>query len=80
MDEIAVVHAGMSLAGQTPVGGVASPKTRHTIFSFVVHRVPEGWRCASVHNTDVVPNMETNIVDDAGRFGSVDYRRCGPTG
>ena len=72
--DIAVVHARMSLSDQTPVDGVAKPKTRHTIFSFVVHRVPDGWRCASAQNTDIVPGMETNIIDDEGRFRSVTYR------
>lgn len=78
-DEIAVVHARMRLSGQTPVGGFTAPKTQQNIFSFVVHRGPEGWRCASTYNTDVVPNVETNVVDDLGRFGSVNYRRRGPT-
>ena len=32
-DDIAVVHARMSLMGQTPVGEVASPRTRHTLLS-----------------------------------------------
>lgn len=73
-DDIAVVHARMRLTGQTPVGGVKKPGTRNNIFSFVVHRVDLEWRCASAQNTDVVPNMETNIIDDAGRFKSVDYR------
>ena len=57
-----------------PIGEVNTPQTRQNIFSFVVHRVPEGWRCASAHNTDVVPHMETNIIDDDGRFSSVNYR------
>jgi uncharacterized protein (TIGR02246 family) len=79
-DEVAVVHARMRLSGQTPVGGVSKPRPRQNIFSFVVRRVAEGWRCASAHNTDVVPRMETNIIDDQGRFSSVDYRHRGPTG
>lgn len=78
-DRIAVVHARMRLSGQTPVGGVAAPGTRTNIFSFVVHRTPQGWRCASAHNTDVVPGMETNIVDEEGRLGSADYRDGGST-
>lgn len=73
-DDIAVVHARMRLTGQTPVAGIARPGPRHTIFSFVVHRTPQGWRCAAAHNTDVIPRMETNIVDDHGRFTSVSYR------
>ena len=74
-DDIAVVHARMRLSGQTPVGGVTTPQTRQNIFSFVVHRMPEGWRCASAHNTDVVPGAETNVIGDDGRFRSVDYRK-----
>ena len=80
-DDIAVVHARMRLSGQTPVGGVSAPQTRQNIFSFVVHRGPEeGWRCASAHNTDVVPHMETNIIDDEGQFRSVNYRHRGSRG
>jgi uncharacterized protein (TIGR02246 family) len=73
-DEIAVVHARMTLSGQTPADGVASPGVRMTIFSFVVHRTPEGWSCASAQNTDVVPGVETNVVDDEGRLRPVDFR------
>ena len=73
-DDVAVVHARMTLEGQTPVDGVASPGTRTNVFSFVVHRTPEGWSCASAHNTNVVPGRETNVVDDEGRLRSVDYR------
>lgn len=76
-DDVAVVHARMTLSGQTAAGDVARPGTRTNIFSFVVHRTPDGWRCASAHNTDVVPGMETNVVDDEGRLRSVDYREGG---
>jgi uncharacterized protein (TIGR02246 family) len=74
-DDVAVVHARMRLEGQTPVGAVASPQPRTNIFSFVVHRTPDGWRCASAHNTDVVPGAETNVIDEDGRFRPADYRR-----
>jgi len=30
--------------------------------------------CASAHNTDVVPNMETNVVGDDGTFRAANYR------
>jgi uncharacterized protein (TIGR02246 family) len=76
-DEIAVVHARMTLSGQTPADVVANPGMRTTIFSFVVHRTPEGWSCASAQNTDVVPGRETNIIDDEGGIRSVDYRERG---
>jgi uncharacterized protein (TIGR02246 family) len=73
-DDVAVVHARMTLSGQTPVGRVRQPWPRTNIFSFVVHRAGERWICASAHNTDVVPNMETNIMDEEGRFRSANYR------
>ena len=79
-DDIAVVHVRMSVSGQTPVGGVTASQLRQTIFSFVVHRVSEGWRCASAHNTDVVPHTETNIIDHNGQFRSVNYRHRASTG
>lgn len=73
-EDVAVVHARMRLTGQTPVAGVAAPGPRTNLFSFVVHRTAEGWRCASAHNTDVVPGVETNVTDAAGRLRPVDYR------
>lgn len=73
-DAIAVVHARMQLTDQSPVDGV-EPGPRRTILSFVVHRTGEGWRCASAHNTDIVPGAETNIIDAEGRLKSVSYRR-----
>lgn len=72
--DIAVVHTRMTLTGQAPVGTVTHPGPRTTIVSFVVHRVGDRWLCASVHNTDVIPNMETNVVDDAGGFHSANYQ------
>ena len=73
-DDVAVVHARMRLTGQTPVGEVERPGARTTVFSFVVHQTGGRWSCASAHNTDVVPGMETNVVDERGAFGSADYR------
>jgi uncharacterized protein (TIGR02246 family) len=78
-DDVAVVHARMSLTGQTAVGQVESPGPRMNVFSFVVHRGPDGWSCASAHNTDVVPGRETNVVDASGRLRAVDYRTDDPT-
>jgi uncharacterized protein (TIGR02246 family) len=78
-DDVAVVHARMRLSGQRPVGEVAKPQTRQNIFSFVVHRVPEGWSCASAHNTDVIPHMKANVVEADGQLRSVNYRRRGST-
>ena len=71
---VAVVHARMHLDGQTPVAGVARPQARANVMTFVVRRTAAGWRCAAAHNTDVVPGMETNVVDETGTLGAVDYR------
>ncbi len=76
-DDVAVVHAKMRLTGQTPVAGVEAPGPRQTIFFFVVHRTPRGWRCAAAHNTDVVPAAETNVLDDEGRLRPVSYGTFG---
>lgn len=74
-EAIAVVHARMSLTGQTAADGVAVPGVRRNLFSFVVHRTAQGWRCVSAHNTDIVPGMETNLVDATGQLRPADYRR-----
>ena len=73
-EDIAVVHARMTLEGQTPAAGVAAPGVRRNVFSFVVHRTEAGWRCASAHNTDVVPGKETLLADESGAVRPVDYR------
>lgn len=73
--DVAVVHARMRLTGQTPAGGIDAPRRRQNVFTFVVHRTEEGWRCAAAHNTDVVPGAETNIIDEDGRLRSVTYRK-----
>ena len=72
--DIAVVHARMTLSGQTPVGAVERPGSRTNIFSFVVHRTSDRWLCAAAHNTDVIPQTETNVVDDAGTLRAANYR------
>lgn len=73
-DEIPAVHARMTLTGQTSVDEITAPRPRSNVMLFVVHQMPAGWRCASAHNTDVVPGSETNIIDDHGRLRSVGYR------
>ncbi len=73
--DVAVVHAKFRLTGQTAVGGVDRPAPRTTLFSFVVHRTAGEWSCASAHNTDVIPRMETNVVGDDGVLRPVSYRR-----
>ena len=72
--DVAVVHARMTLSGQTPIGKIKQPGSRTNVFSFVARRVGDGWLCASAHNTDVVPHMETNIVDDDGAFRAANYQ------
>ncbi|HEX7048508.1 MAG TPA: SgcJ/EcaC family oxidoreductase [Gammaproteobacteria bacterium] len=73
-DVVAIVHARMTLTGQAGVDANAAPGTRTNIFTFVVHRTESGWRCASAHNTDVVPGMETNLIDKDGKLRPADYR------
>jgi uncharacterized protein (TIGR02246 family) len=73
-DDIAVVHAALTLAGQTAIAEIRQPRVRKTIFSFVVHRISGRWLCASAHNTDVIPNMETNVVGEDGAFRAANYR------
>jgi uncharacterized protein (TIGR02246 family) len=73
-DDVAIVHAAMTLSGQTAIAGIKQPRARKTIFSFVVHRVAGRWMCASAHNTDVVPKMETNVIGGDGAFRAANYR------
>jgi len=53
--EVAVVHAHITLSGESAADPAAPSTPRTTIVSFVVHRVGERWLCASAHNTDVIP-------------------------
>ena len=76
---VAVVHAKMELTGQTAIADVDDPRPRRTVFTFVMRRTEEGWRCASAQNTDVVPGAETNVIDDQGRMHAVTYRSGAPT-
>jgi uncharacterized protein (TIGR02246 family) len=73
-DDVAIVHAAMTLDGQTAIAGISQPGSRTTIFSFAVHNVGDRWMCASAHNTDVIPNMETNVVGDDGAVRAANYR------
>jgi hypothetical protein len=57
--------------------GTHCPKQRTSLFSFVGHRGPDGWNCASAQNADIIPGMETNIIGDDGQLRSVDYRNRG---
>lgn len=74
-DGIAVVHARMTLSGQSAVDDVSEPGQRRNIFTFVVQRQAQGWLCVAAHNTDVVPGAETHVVDSDGRLVAADYRR-----
>ncbi|MGB3589806.1 MAG: SgcJ/EcaC family oxidoreductase [Tunicatimonas sp.] len=74
-NHIAVVHAKVKLTGQTPTSEVPNPGARHTIFTFVVHKLSDGWSCAAAQNTDIVPAMETHIRDEKNQLHAVDYRR-----
>ena len=73
-DDVAIVQAALTLSGQTAIAAIRQPGARKTIFSFVVHRVAGGWTCASAHNTDAVPNMETNVIGEDGAFRAANYR------
>jgi uncharacterized protein (TIGR02246 family) len=73
-DDVVVVHARMTLSGQSPIGKIERPGSRMTVFSFVARRVGDQWLCAAAHNTDVVPQMETNVVDDDGAFRAANYQ------
>ncbi len=69
-DEIAVVHARMTLTGQTSVGEITTRLPRSSVMSFVVH--PAG--AALRPTTPTSSREETNIIDDHGRLRSVSYR------
>jgi uncharacterized protein (TIGR02246 family) len=73
-DGVIVVLARMRLEGQTAIDGVPRPAPRTTVFTFVMRRSGEDWRCAAAQNTDVVPGAETNVVDGNGRLRPVNYR------
>lgn len=68
--DVAVVHTRMTQSGPAPAGAATQPGLRTTIVSFVVHRIGERWRCASAHNTDVLPAIETNDLEEPGGFRS----------
>jgi len=70
--EVAVVHTRMTLACE-PGAAVTETGPRTTIVSFVVHRAGERWLCASAHNTGVIANAETSVMDPAGMFGQPNY-------
>ena len=77
--DVAVVHALMRLTGQSGVSDVDQPGERGTVFSFVMRRSADGWRCASAHNTDVVPGAETHVRDTGGALRAANYRARRPS-
>lgn len=74
-EKVAVVHARMKLTGQTQHDEINTPGDRKNIFSFVLEKKEKGWVVVSAHNTDLVPGMETNVVDKDGKMKSADYRK-----
>lgn len=74
-ESTALVYARMKLSGQTQHGEISAPGDRKNIFSFVLERQAKGWVTISAHNTDVVPGVETNVVNKDGSMKSVDYRK-----
>ena len=72
-EDVAVVHARMTLSGQTDLGDKAH--TRRTIFSFTVRRSGDAWYCASAQNTDIVIGAETLIRTASGELRPADYRK-----
>jgi uncharacterized protein (TIGR02246 family) len=61
MPEVAVVHATMTLSGQSAADSVAPSAARTMIVSFVAHRVGERWLCASAHGTELIAEG-TNVA------------------
>lgn len=71
--EVAVVYARMTVSGEAPAAADRQAGPRSTIVSFVVHRAGDRWLCASAHNTDVIPDAVTNVIDDPGIVGLANY-------
>lgn len=74
-ETVVLVQALFRLEGQSGHGAVEAPGPRRTVFSFVMRRGPDGWRCAAGHNTDVVAGAETHVRGADGALRPADYRR-----
>ncbi|MDR9417593.1 YybH family protein [Gracilimonas sp.] len=74
-EDIAIVNARMRLKKQTPKGDVETPSLRQNIFTFVVQKIGDSWKCVASQNTDIISGAETNIIDQEGNFKSVNYRK-----
>lgn len=80
----AVVHARWAMTGQVVPGeggeaagdrAAARGGVRRGVFSFVVSRHTDGgWLAVSGHNTDILPNAQTHLVDPAGQLQPVRYQ------
>ena len=71
--EIAIIHARMSLVGQTEKNGEAAQ--RQNLFLFVARKNGGEWLCESAQNTDIVIGAETNIRNADGHLQPVNYRK-----
>lgn len=72
-DDIAFVHARMSIVDQTGFEEHTKPEKRSNIFVFVVRKEAEGWRCHAAQNTEVLKGKETFVVDQEGRIQAINY-------
>ncbi len=73
-EDFAVIHARMTLNGQSALASHETPAKRQNLFTFVMGRQASGWICLAAHNTDIVPGKETNLADENGELTPVDYR------
>lgn len=70
----AVVHARWTMTGQVTPYDKNTGGMRRGVFSFVVSRGADGgWLAVSGHNTDIIPNAQTQLVDSGGQLQPVRY-------
>ncbi|WP_194774339.1 YybH family protein [Pararhodonellum marinum] len=76
-EDLAIVHARMKLEGQTSTKEVPKPGVRKNIFTFVVRKqkITGNWLVVASQNTDIIPNMETLVNDQAGSLIPTDYSK-----
>lgn len=69
-DDVAIVHAAMTLAAEAEIGGRGPSGTPNTFVSFVVHQVAGRWLCASAHRSAVIGRgMDANGRQRRERVG-----------
>ena len=68
-DEIAVVHARMTLTAQTSMGEVTTPR-RSNVMPFVVHQTPAGL-CASTASTRATADARAGTSATQRSYASV---------